>query len=50
MGIAQSICKTNAKLAIKTEERTKWKNHSVLSFSAFNEIVASYDEIFTSFR
>ena len=32
------------------KEENEMENHSVLSFSAFNEIVASYDEIFTSFR
>ena len=34
----------------ENRRENEMENHSVLSFSAFNEIVASYDEIFTSFR
>ena len=49
-GLAQCVCYTNAKLAIKTEERAEWKSILFSLFLLSNEIVSSHDEIFTSFR
>ena len=50
MDIARCICYTNAKPAINNKERTKWKSILFSLFLLSDEIAASHDEIFTSFR